>query len=210
MIAAVIFDAFGTMLHIQDRQNPYRRLLRDGHNQGRQASVDDLRTLMTFSGGLREAADLLGINLSSQRLMEYQEALELELDSIRLFDDASLAIDSLRAKGVRIGLCSNLAGPYCSAVRRLLPDLEAYALSAELKLMKPDPRIYQSVCEMLGIALGSDTDGHSQQVVMIGDSQKCDQKGPRLAGVMGYHLDRSGSGRFHDLVEFVNAVTGSR
>jgi len=44
-------------------------------------------------------------------------------------------------------------------------------------------------------------------VMMIGDSKKCDQDGPRQVGIMGYHLDRSRGGRFGDLLEFARFVT---
>lgn len=42
---------------------------------------------------------------------------------------------------------------------------------------------------------------------MIGDSKKCDEQGPRTSGIMGYHLDRSGLGRFRDLLEFSRLIT---
>lgn len=35
MVDGVIFDAYGTLLEIRNRQNPYRRLLRLGSQQGR-------------------------------------------------------------------------------------------------------------------------------------------------------------------------------
>ena len=35
MVDGVIFDAYGTLLEIRNRQNPYRRLLRLDSQQGR-------------------------------------------------------------------------------------------------------------------------------------------------------------------------------
>ena len=64
MIAAVIFDLFGTLVEIQNRQNPYRELLRIGAQQGRAASPSDLRSIMAINGGLAEAADFLEIQVS--------------------------------------------------------------------------------------------------------------------------------------------------
>lgn len=51
MVRAVIFDVFGTLLEIRDRQHPFRQLLREGAQQGRPPSRNDLRVLMTCQGG---------------------------------------------------------------------------------------------------------------------------------------------------------------
>jgi len=107
---------------------------------------------MTHGHRLEDTAAVFGIKLSSAQLTELQDALELELKSVRLFNDALPAIELLRARGIKIGVCSNLSSPYCLVVRRLLPGLDAYALSSELSLMKPDPEIYQAICRMLNIS----------------------------------------------------------
>jgi HAD superfamily hydrolase (TIGR01549 family) len=206
MIATVIFDVFGTLVEIRNRQNPYRQLLRLGARQGRAASSNDLEWIMTHDTELHEAAEALGIHLGSGDLAVLKDALELELQSIQVFGDAWAAIELLRASGIRIGVCSNLAGPYCKAVRRLLPGLDAYALSAECGVMKPDPIIYRSVCSMLGIEPGNVIDPKHGRVFMVGDSKKCDEQGPRACGIMGIHLDRSGAGRFQNLLEFAKAI----
>lgn len=177
-----------------------------GAEQGRSASPGDMRQIMTLSGGLREATASLGITLTPWALAELEHALEVELASIRIFDDALAVIDLLRANGVKIAVCSNLAGPYCDAARRLLPDLEGYALSAELGVMKPDPIIYRSVCSLLGLEPEHAIDSKQGQIIMVGDSRKCDERGPQGCGIQGFHLDRSGAGRFSNLVEFYNEI----
>lgn len=209
MLAAVIFDLFGTVLHIQDRQNPYRRLLRIGAEQGRVSSRGDLRLIMMQQRGLKEAAAGLEIELAPRDLEELQRSLELELASIRVYDDAQAAMTLLRARGIKIGVCSNLAGPYCDEARRLLPGLDGYALSAECGVMKPDPTIYRSVCAMMGVEPELPKSDH-QRTVMIGDSKKCDEQGPRVCGIMGFHLDRSGAGRYSDLLEFAQGMVSQR
>lgn len=206
MLAAVIFDLFGTVLHIQNRQNPYRRLLRIGAEQGRVSSPGDLRLIMTRRGGIREAAAALEIELAPRELKEIQRSLDLELGSIRVYNDAQAAMTLLRANSIKIGVCSNLAGPYCNEARRLLPVLDGYALSAECGVMKPDPTIYKSVCAMLGVEPELPPKSEYLRTVMIGDSKKCDEQGPRACGIMGFHLDRSGAGRFSDLFEFAQEM----
>jgi HAD superfamily hydrolase (TIGR01493 family) len=192
MIAAVIFDLFGTLVEIQNRQNPYRELLRIGAQQGRAASPSDLRSIMAINGGLAEAADFLEIQVSQAQLANLQRCLDLEIQSIKPFDDAVPAIELLRENQIKIALCSNLAGPYCSIARKLFPDLDGYALSAELGLLKPDPAIYRSVCTMLDVIPGQVPGVSDTQLLMIGDSKRCDEQGPRAVGILGHYLDRKG------------------
>ncbi|MFK5732987.1 HAD family hydrolase [Pseudomonas urmiensis] len=206
MPSAVIFDLFGTLLEIRNRQSPYRRLLRLGSQQGRVASPGDIRWIMTNVCGLQEAADFFGIKLSSAQLTNLQRSLDVEIQSITPFEDALPAIELLRNRGVRIGVCSNLGGPYCPAVRNLLPGLDGYALSAEVGLMKPDATMYQHICTQLDAVPRRDPGLNGSQVMMIGDSRRCDAEGPRAAGLEGYHLDRSGAGRFSNLLEFVAGI----
>lgn len=163
---------------------------------------------MTNACGLQEAADFFGIKLSSTQLTELQSCLELELESITLFEDALPALALLRHHQIKIGVYSNLGGPYCPVARNLLPGLDGYALSAEVGLMKPDVAMYQHICTQLNVA-PSQLPG-SPHVLMIGDSWRCDADGPRVAGIEGYHLDRSGAGRFCDLLEFVTGINTSR
>ncbi|MFF7061552.1 HAD-IA family hydrolase [Pseudomonas sp. NPDC008258] len=207
MAAAVIFDLFGTLLEIRNRQNPYRRLLRLGSQQGRGSSPDDIRWIMTNACGLQEAADFFGIKLSSIQLAELQRCLDDEIESITPFEDALPAIELLRHRKIRIGVCSNLGGPYCPAVRSLLPGLDGYALSAEVGLMKPDVAMYQHICTQLEVAPSQLPGSNAPQVLMIGDSRRCDADGPRAVGIEGHHLDRSEAGRICDLREFVAGIS---
>jgi len=209
MIKAVIFDLFGTLVEIQNRQNPYRQLLRIGVQQGRAASPIDLRSIMAINGGLSEAADFLKIQVSRAQLANLQICLDLELQSIKPFDEAIPAIELLRQHQIKIALCSNLAGPYCSVARTLFPDLDGYALSAELGLLKPEPAIYQSVCAMLDVLQGQLPGVSDAQVLMIGDSKRCDEHGPRAVGILGHYLDRKGRGRIKNLLSFVQGITAS-
>lgn len=73
--------------------------------------------------------------------------------------------------------------------------------------MKPDPAMYQSACAMMGVVLGKAFEAGAARVVMIGDSKKCDEVGPRSYGISGHHLDRKGAGRFGDLFTFSQAIT---
>jgi hypothetical protein len=49
---------------------------------------DDARVLMMFNGGLSQAAEHLGIDITAPRLAEIEEMLEAEVSSIEAFPDA--------------------------------------------------------------------------------------------------------------------------
>lgn len=66
------------------------------------------------------------------------------------------------------------------------------------------PGMYRSICNMLGVL---PEQVESEQVLMIGDSRRCDEHGPRASGIPGYHLDRNGAGPYRDLITFVQTVT---
>ncbi|MDY1046976.1 HAD-IA family hydrolase [Pseudomonas coleopterorum] len=209
-IVASIFDAFGTTVQIVRKYHPFRQLLRIGAEQGRKASTADLRTLMTASLSLEQAAERFGIQASPEQMLALQRDLEDELASITVYPDALDAIRLLRSEGIRIGICSNLAQPYGAVIRNLLQEVDGFALSFELGVIKPDAGIYHDICHQLGVQPTWDMRSTSDRVVMIGDSLKCDQDGPRVIGISGYHLDRSGAGRITNLLQFAEALIKHR
>lgn len=201
MPSAVIFDAFGTLLRIQGGQHPYLRLLKIGQARGRRPQADDINVLMQQPLTLSAAAHFLGIQATPDELTALEQVLADEVASIEPYQDGLHAVRLLQSRGVRIGVCSNLAYPYASAIRRCYPSLDVYLLSCELGTMKPDPKIYQHACEQL------DVEPH--HAYMIGDSQRCDRDGPQACGITGFYLDRSnGAGDYTDLFRFAQDVLG--
>jgi len=204
MQRSVIFDVFGTLIRIENRQDPYLHLLRYGRGQGVSPSREQLEILMTLELDWKEAAVALGIRVGSEQLLALDRLLHEELASMTLYSDAQQAIELLRGAGIKIALCSNLASGYGQAVRALLPGLDAYGFSYQVGVAKPKPVIYQSVCRDLGVQPGQQLSGN--RVVMIGDSIPCDRDGARAAGLAGFHLSRTGRGDFSNLVDFAEAV----
>lgn len=132
-----IFDAFGTVVRIGRRTNPYRQLLREGIKQGRRPHPGDAHVIMTLNLELHELAEHLGIRISESRRVEIECALQAELNSIEAYPDAIEAVAMLRERGVALGICSNLAKPYGAAVKRLFPRMDAYALRTAGQLDDP-------------------------------------------------------------------------
>lgn len=178
-IRALVFDAFGTLAEIQDRRNPFARLARTSRDR-RQREL-----LMTRAFSLREAVQALGndrINIAA-----LDADLAAELASIRLFPDVIGTLQEARACGLKVGLASNLAAPYAGPLLSLLPfEPDACAWSFEVGYLKPDPRIFEWVCERLNVA--------ACEAVMVGDTFADDYAGALASGMNALHLDRRGGG----------------
>lgn len=204
-IVAVIFDAFGTLVRIQQRTNPFRSLLLEGRKHGRRPSAGDLKVLMTQPLSLESAAEQLRIQVSDLRLQQLQTLLDEELDSIAAFPDALSAVATLQQAGLKIGICSNLAAPYGESVRRLFPTVNATGFSYEVGATKPCPLIYESICADLGVTPGNFFDD-TGVAVMIGDSLWRDCYGARAVGLNGIHLRRLPGTPMPDLDTFSRLI----
>lgn len=209
-VDGVVFDAFGTVLCITHRTNPYYELLREGRRQGLKLGSESIRIAMTTTHSFDEIASHLGIVLTRAKRLELNTALKRELASIQAFPDANAAVTLLQKSGVKVGICSNLAAEYGPAVRELFPKLDGYAFSFEQGVMKPDPAIYYSICNQMGVEPGHCLSGERGRVWMIGDSPSCDRDGPRAVGILGYHFDRTAGGQIRDLEHFARLVIDRR
>lgn len=196
-VKAIVFDAFGTVVQIEQTRHPFRKLLKIGANQGRSVLSGDTRSIMANAFAIGEAAAHLGIDLTAPQLVLLQADLKTELDSIRCFSDAINCISKLKSAGIKVAICSNLALPYGASVESAFPHLDAYAFSFAVGVLKPDARMYQNLLDQLGV--------DASDAWMIGDSQRCDRDGPNAFGIKGHYLARSGiagNGDFADLNAF--------
>lgn len=184
-ITAVCFDVFGTLLGYNGRRiNPYRRLVQAEPGQKAQRLP-----FLTRDVGVDVFAEELGL---SHLLPIIRHELAVELAGVQLFPEVAQVLRQLRAAGKRLAVCSNLAQEYGQVVRQLLPGLDAYVLSYEVGAAKPDPVIYSVVCETVGC--------RPRNVMFIGDSKRCDLRGPQAFGMQARWLDRSAG---HTLLDAV-------
>lgn len=185
-IKAVAFDVFGTLVRIERPTRPFRKLVRLLHEAGRRRQRDDGVRAMSSVLDLRQAASLFGGMVSEDDLCALEAELHDEIQSISLFDDAIPTMAALKDRGIKVALCSNLAAPYGPPVLKLLtvqPDFCAW--SYEASAVKPQPEIYQYLCDGIGC--------RPEEVLMIGDTMDADMVGPRKFGIHGYHLNRQAS-----------------
>ncbi|MFE7617388.1 HAD family hydrolase [Streptomyces sp. NPDC057496] len=89
-------------------------------------------------------------------------------DAWRPYPDAAEVLGALGAAGVRIGVVSNIGWDLRPVFRAhgLDAPVDAYVLSYEHGVQKPDPRLFHTACTLLGL---DPTD-----VVMVGDDRHAD------------------------------------
>nr|WP_236844528.1 HAD-IA family hydrolase [Bordetella sp. 15P40C-2] len=192
-IKAIAFDAFGTLVQIStQRRAPYRSLMRWALAQGRKPQPDDAKRLMSQPLDLRGAAELFAKTPPAELLAQWEEDLAAELASIELFPDSLDTVAQLQGAGYRVGLCSNLALPYGKPVCELLPTLDVYAMSYDVGVTKPNPRIYQYLIDQLSCA--------PDEVLFIGDTPAADVDGPRTFGMQASLLDRKAGQSLADVI----------
>ena len=184
-IKAVVFDVFGTLVEIGDKRRPYVQLLKLLHAAGRPSQADDGIQIMSNNVGIAGAIQMFGWELPMTSVAKLELDLYAELPTIKLYPEVLSTLTSLRAGGIKIGLCSNLAAPYAVPVKVLLPfELDAYAWSFEVGAVKPAELIYRSICDALHCL--------PREVIMIGDTVEADYVGPNSYGMHGFYLARDG------------------
>ena len=180
-IQAVCFDGFGTLVEIGDKRRPFRALL---DNAG---SLTAATRALTTPMSLRDLARNIATNTDEERLIALEADLAAETASTRLRLGIDAVWSTLRRSGLKVGVCSNLAAPYADALLGCLPDEpDAVVLSFEVGLMKPQPEIYQLVCERLCL--------EPHQSPFVGDTVEADVDGPRKAGLFAMHIDEFEAG----------------
>ncbi|BBJ45737.1 hydrolase [Streptomyces antimycoticus] len=86
----------------------------------------------------------------------------------RPYPDAPEVLGELRRRGVRIAVVSNIGWDLRPVFRAhgLDPLVDAYVLSYEHGVQKPDPRLFRAACDALGV--------DPRDAVMVGDDRRAD------------------------------------
>jgi HAD superfamily hydrolase (TIGR01509 family) len=91
------------------------------------------------------------------------------------YPDTAAVLTSLKRQGLRIAVVSNIAFDVRPAFATLgvFDDVDEYVLSYEVGAIKPNPEIFETALERLGVA--------AEDALMVGDSEEADG-GARAAG----------------------------
>ncbi len=97
--------------------------------------------------------------------------------STHVYDDARDALEGLRAMGIRLGVISNATHGLPVRLRDvgLARHFEAITYSFETGVEKPDPRIFRTALQRLGV--------RAERAVHVGDAYEADVLGARGAGI---------------------------
>jgi HAD superfamily hydrolase (TIGR01509 family) len=177
-----------------------QRVEREVIEHQRSDALDEIDVVAVSLRAYGDAGLHLDHDLLDEILRIEQEAwwhgAHLDPDTIPL-------LDSLRDRGIRVGLCSN--APYRVeslhgqlAFLGLESHLDAVTFSAEVGWRKPSPRIFEAAMGALGTG--------PERTMMVGDSEAADVAGAHAAGMWGVLIRRSGTGGSGDADAVIAAL----
>lgn len=199
---AIVFDAFGTLVHIQRPARPYAALRTLLTDRGADTAGFALEA-MTRRRTLADLARATGLPVPPQALAALEAQVIDEVESIAPFPDAAAAVARALEVADRVVIGSNLGWPYGAPVERFLapwgpvaaldddaPDARVRtAFSFDVGHVKPDPAFYAHVARRLSALSGKPA--ASLALCMVGDKQAEDGDGPTRAGWRGWRMDRA-------------------
>jgi putative hydrolase of the HAD superfamily len=201
-VAAVSFDAMGTLLDLEDpaprlRASLERRLgLTVSIDRCRAAMTVEMRHYRSINARARDDAALAAVRLECATVLADSLAagpdgpalLPCLTDAIayRAYPDAVETVARLAAAGLPIGVVSNWDVSLHGVLRRLAlhQEVRAVVTSAEAGAAKPDPAIFRRTAESLGVEPAA--------LLHVGDDPEADVDGARAAGAQAVLLARPG------------------
>ncbi len=155
-IKAIGFDYLGVVTQLGGGVSIYRRIAEvagvdpdsvyeayQRHNRALQTgelTVAELWTVVAHELGVPAKAQAMVAAADETAPVVNQAVLDL--------------VDRLKARGYKVGLLSNLSGSWIDHLRTLGIDkhFDATLFSGEIRLAKPDPRVYEMLAHQLGVA----------------------------------------------------------
>ena len=179
MIQAVFLDAFGTLCEIREKRNPYKPILKawpSGVANAHQA-------LMTRDSSPADLAREAGC--TSEAIQKMEEGIAAEVASMTLYPEVPALLESIKKRGLKWAIVSNLATPYAEPLLKLLPFApDACAWSFAVGLSKAGRRHISPRLQGAG--------RRAVAVLMAGDSLENDYNIPKQLDMQARFLKRSG------------------
>lgn len=127
-----------------------------------------------------------GVNVPLQRAGEIFQAIRAIPYHLALYDDSLPCINTLKSRGLIVGMISNIYSDLNRTCTRLgLADcLDFWVTSKEAGSEKPHPRIFQLALSKAGV--------RPDEALHVGDQYYSDVTGARGAGITPVLIDRTG------------------
>lgn len=172
-LEAVIFDLDGTLVRSRhDYREMSRRVEAIFRNAGvRDSELGQPRRVWQIIRRGEEGLNELGLSETERKRVHTQitEALNavelLALDSVELIPGALEVLQSIRERGLRIGVATRAGSPYaekCLEITGLADYVDAHLARDEVEHPKPDPRHLLQVVEAIGVS--------PEKVIYVGDT----------------------------------------
>ncbi|GAA3074815.1 HAD-IA family hydrolase [Streptomyces olivoverticillatus] len=153
---------------LADAERTAGRTCADGRTRGPRRGVGPSRDSSTEQHRAAYTGMARRVPLPDPGLYDALYARHMEPAAWRPYADAAGVLAGLRRRGVRTGVVSNIGWDLRPVFREHGLDawVDAYVLSCEHGLQKPDPRLFRTACEALGLP--------PEEVVMVGDDRRAD------------------------------------
>jgi 2-haloalkanoic acid dehalogenase type II len=201
-VKAVVFDAYGTLIRNEGLREIPQRIVAD---HGLSARAEDVfeawidryseATQRPPFRTLREIQrEILGQVLlafgADAHATPYVELFFEATTNVELYPEVPEVLRALA--GVRTAVVSNADQEHLAAWSFSLP-VEFIVISEGIRAYKPDPLVFRTVLERLGL--------EAHEVLHVGDSDVDDVKGAKAAGLRVAWLNREGRRRRSDVPE---------
>lgn len=198
---AVLLDAYGTLVRLDDPAGRLRRLLAaEGHEHPAErvaaALADEIRHYRAHHDEGRDASSLAALRLRCAAVLAQGlgtdvpppgRLSEILVEALRfeLLPDALPALDALAAAGIALAVVSNWDCSLAAVLAGLgIGDrFAAVAVSAVVGAAKPDPAIFRYALDALGVP--------AERALHCGDRPEYDCAGAHRAGVRAVLVDRA-------------------
>jgi HAD superfamily hydrolase (TIGR01549 family) len=137
----------------------------------------------------REALSACGCDIEGAAQVASDMYWDNRRGVVGLFEDARAVLDALRGR-VPLAVITNGPGdmqPDKLEIHGFLGHFDLFVASGDLRITKPDPRIFTHTCDKLGVA--------PEDTWHVGDSLATDVAGAKAAGLTAVWLNRTGTTR---------------
>lgn len=200
-LKVIIFDVYNTLLYISKKSSPYREIV--------EASLKPRAAMEYILTHEFLAIERLCNNLENKGLLgqnfaidSFISKIQKEISSVKKYPEVSKVINTLKQKGYKLGVISNLSCPYTLPFNNynFNNDFDYKVFSCEIGCTKPSYEIYDQVRKL---ALRHFNTIDFPEMMMIGNNYINDVETPRNLGMQVMHLQRNGKGDISSLDEVI-------